>query len=739
MGNIKDQIKENLNPMNIFSSNSDINIKPILYEEMDNRLLSMENYKILVPLLNKNLDLFYLLLINEINNEKQIIKIINKYLSFQKKIDKNIIKNEIQYEEDNQKNFINLIKYIKNKVPELEINEEKINKIIEILSSVLNTKKLEIKNEFLFLCKLNLIRIDSTENRNKIKIIEDTINIKKTEEDEVKDYKEKESKIMEEEISDIDEYNQYNQYTIWNDSEEMLNLFNEKNIKDTDMEVEILKVIDDDKLCASYKNYLYIYQFKNNFNLITKRRFKKYIEYILILKNKNLLINFSYDEDYLYIFHKNKLSIIDKIFLFSKTINYTFRQSILYELSNNTIIFNCLDGLAIYNKIKGKYIFTKYIVTDYCKTRIIQMSNDYFLVSYNRWASYPGTLCKYSLKDFSMIKYLPSKYNYDSLLKINNNNILLYHTGYCNIIYLDINTFEIICENKFNGDIVEIIPVTNNIYIISSEDSTKYELNLCKIVQKNNEYHIIVKNKIKNEFYLPFKCINPSNKGFIFYISDHTLNILTTSHSRIKYKKDISNYFLRDSKVNPDHFIRIFICGNSSVGKKTFIEKTSNCNLVKLYGKVLSLVFEELIFDTLNITYMKMLANNSNSNVAIIIFYSINSKESFDDINKYLLELRQNLEKPVNIFLIGNKKDLEKDRKITKEEARKFAEKNRINYFDEISLKNDNPNEIKRIIIDTARVVYKSNIKGEKKKKEIVKTPCGGDSDSLPPKKKWFL
>ena len=743
MGNFKEQIKEKYDQINIFSSfNQYKNIKPLLYENLRN-ILSEENCNIIKPLLNQNLDLFYLLITNDINNENQIIKIIKKYLIFHKVIDKNILKNEIE-NEDNHKNFINIIKYIKLKVPELEINEEKTNKIIEILNSVLNTKKIEIKNEFLFMCKLNLMRIDATENEEKInKLIEDNKN-KETEEDKLKENEVKGSEI-EEEISDI---NDCNKYSIWNDSEE-IKKFDSKNIKEIEIEIKILKVIDDDKLCISYENFLYIYQFKNNFDLITKRKFDKWIKYILILKNKNFLIGFEYNEDYLYIVHKNRLSIIDKIFLFSKTLMYISRDlPILYELSNNTIIYNCFDGISIYNKIKGKYIFTKYIATDSSYTRIIQMSNDYFLIAFQG-------LLKYSVKDYSMIKYLPSGYRYDSLLKLNNNTILLYHTGYCNIIYLDINTFEIIYKHKFNNDIEEIIPVTKNIYLISSGDSKKYELNLCKIIQKNNEYHIIIKNKIINEFNMPIKCINPSNKGFIFFISDNILNVLTTNHTIIKYKKDISNFFLNDPKIEIDHHIRILIFGNENVGKTAFIRKAMDAKildghnddnfcqkpiLVKLRGKVLSLHLEEEKFNyqiESSNYYFHILFKWIN---LVIIFYSINSKESFDDINKCLLIIRQNADKPKKIFLIGNKKDLEKERKITKEEARKFAETNKIDYFDEISLKTDDPNEIKKILLEAAWIVYKNDIKGKKKKQSSGPTLLGGDSSSRPPKyqKKYY-
>ena len=248
---------------------------------------------------------------------------------------------------------------------------------------------------------------------------------------------------------------------------------------------------------------------------------------------------------------------------------------------------------------------------------------------------------------------------------------------------------------------------------------------------------------------MPIKCINPSNKGFIFFISDNILNVLTTNHTIIKYKKDISNFFLNDPKIETDHCVWFLICGSINVGKTAFIRKAMDAKildghnddnfrkkeiLVKLRSKVFCLNFMEENFNypiELSQYFLPKLFNVIN---LVIIFYSINSKESFDDINKYLLLIRQNAGKPIKIFLIGNKKDLEKDRKITKEEARKFAETNRIDYFDEISLKTDDPNEIKRILLEGAWAVYKkNNFQFEKKKESSYKVPCGG-GDSLPPK-----
>ena len=57
--------------------------------------------------------------------------------------------------------------------------------------------------------------------------------------------------------------------------------------------------------------------------------------------------------------------------------------------------------------------------------------------------------------------------------------------------------------------------------------------------------------------------------------------------------------------------------------------------------------------------------------------------------------------------MIGNKKDLHKDRKIMKNEEKEFAKNNEIYWFDEISVKTDNYLEI-------CHLVYKYKIKEKK-------------------------
>ena len=76
----------------------------------------------------------------------------------------------------------------------------------------------------------------------------------------------------------------------------------------------------------------------------------------------------------------------------------------------------------------------------------------------------------------------------------------------------------------------------------------------------------------------------------------------------------------------------------------------------------------------------------NNSSLAILV-YSIENDDSFNNLKFWLNILRTKGNPDINIFLIGNKTDLEYNRKITKKIAQEFAENNKIKLFLETSAK----------------------------------------------------
>ena len=73
----------------------------------------------------------------------------------------------------------------------------------------------------------------------------------------------------------------------------------------------------------------------------------------------------------------------------------------------------------------------------------------------------------------------------------------------------------------------------------------------------------------------------------------------------------------------------------------------------------------------------------------ILLIYDISDRESFDSMPNWIQQVLDVKNSDVVFVLIGNKNDLENERKVTFEEGKKFAEENNF-IFQEVSAKNGN-------------------------------------------------
>ena len=77
----------------------------------------------------------------------------------------------------------------------------------------------------------------------------------------------------------------------------------------------------------------------------------------------------------------------------------------------------------------------------------------------------------------------------------------------------------------------------------------------------------------------------------------------------------------------------------------------------------------------------------------IILVYSINNEESFINLKLSLSNLKE-INPKAKFILVGNKADLENERKVSKEMGMKFKEENNLEAFIETSAKKDNIREV---------------------------------------------
>ena len=145
--------------------------------------------------------------------------------------------------------------------------------------------------------------------------------------------------------------------------------------------------------------------------------------------------------------------------------------------------------------------------------------------------------------------------------------------------------------------------------------------------------------------------------------------------------------------------LKLIVVGNQGTGKSSILNRFVNETFDENYQATIGLDFHSknitihdqdvrlIIYDTAGQEKFRSLIPMYIREAQIILFiYDISDKDSFDSIPKWIQLVNDLINKEVVYVLIGNKLDLESNRKITFEEGKKLAEKN--NYvFQEVSAK----------------------------------------------------
>ena len=104
----------------------------------------------------------------------------------------------------------------------------------------------------------------------------------------------------------------------------------------------------------------------------------------------------------------------------------------------------------------------------------------------------------------------------------------------------------------------------------------------------------------------------------------------------------------------------------------------------------------------------------------VLVVYDITERESFENLNSWLIEIEKNANKNVYKLLIGNKCDLEEKRKVSYQEGKDFAESNGMKFIETSAKTASKVQEAFELLTNE---IIKSNINKEKglEKKENSK------------------
>jgi Ras-related protein Rab-6A len=175
-----------------------------------------------------------------------------------------------------------------------------------------------------------------------------------------------------------------------------------------------------------------------------------------------------------------------------------------------------------------------------------------------------------------------------------------------------------------------------------------------------------------------------------------------------------------------DLSFKIIFIGDSGVGKSCLTSKAVKNTFEDYYQatvgfefltynlKLNDKVIKMQIWDTCGQEIYKSLITNfyRNSSLAIVT-YSIDNRESFQHAENWLNDLRSQANPDVRIFLVGNKADLEEERKVNKEEGEKYRADQNLDLFMETSAKTGY--NAKNVLMEAAKVLYRDYLTFEQK------------------------
>jgi len=171
-------------------------------------------------------------------------------------------------------------------------------------------------------------------------------------------------------------------------------------------------------------------------------------------------------------------------------------------------------------------------------------------------------------------------------------------------------------------------------------------------------------------------------------------------------KEDIVIEELDSKEEKEDYKLKLVVVGDSGVGKtnliKRFANNTFNSNSKATVGveflsksfKINNRIFKIEIWDTAGQErYKSITAAYYKGAKGALVVYDITSKISFENIDKWMMEIKEKSSKDLKLMIIGNKSDLKDARQVSNEEALRKAQDTGIALMETSALDSTNVKE----------------------------------------------
>lgn len=176
-----------------------------------------------------------------------------------------------------------------------------------------------------------------------------------------------------------------------------------------------------------------------------------------------------------------------------------------------------------------------------------------------------------------------------------------------------------------------------------------------------------------------------------------------------------------------DYLFKVVLIGDSGVGKSNLLSRFTR-NEFNLESKstigvefatksieVESKTIKAQIWDTAGQErYRAITSAYYRGAVGALLVYDISKKLTFENVERWLKELRDHAEPNIVVMLVGNKSDLRHRRAVSTEEAMAFAEANNLAFIETSALDATGvDNAFQQILTEIYRLMSRKNIQSD--------------------------
>ena len=176
---------------------------------------------------------------------------------------------------------------------------------------------------------------------------------------------------------------------------------------------------------------------------------------------------------------------------------------------------------------------------------------------------------------------------------------------------------------------------------------------------------------------------------------------------------------------------KIMVLGESKVGKTSLIKRYTKDQFGGVYLTTVGMDFQDKIieiedkkvrlqvWDTAGQERFRNVTKSYfQSSQGLLVVYDITDKDSFENINFWMENVKKNAPENVKLILVGNKCDLANERKVTIEDGENKARNYNIKFFESSAKDGTNVNEL---FFYLANEIYQDEKTKEKDNKNSLK------------------